>query len=71
VRVVTRAYDAVDGADVLALLTEWRSYRAPNFELIRSRMRSPSIVDARNVWGNAGLAAMGFAYRAIGLRGAR
>jgi UDPglucose 6-dehydrogenase len=49
-RVVAKEYDAVDGADVLVLLTEWRSYRAPNFKEIKKRMRGSVVVDARNVW---------------------
>ena len=52
VKVVDREYDALDGADALILLTEWRSYRAPNFAEIRKRLRSeagkaPLVIDAR------------------------
>ena len=56
VRVVDRDYDAVDGAHALVLLTEWRSYRAPNFAEIRARLLPadgggpPVVVDARNIW---------------------
>ena len=56
VTVVDRDYDALDGAHALVLLTEWRSYRAPNFAEIRKRLREadgggpPTVVDARNVW---------------------
>ena len=56
VKVVDRDYDALDGAHALVLLTEWRSYRAPNFGEIRKRLRDadggapPIVVDARNVW---------------------
>ena len=39
VKVVDRDYDALDGAHALVLLTEWRSYRAPNFGEIRKRLR--------------------------------
>ena len=56
VKVVDRDYDALDGAHALVLLTEWRSYRAPNFAEIRKRLRDadggapPIVVDARNMW---------------------
>src|SRR5579872_754501 len=56
VKVVDREYDALNDADALVLLTEWRSYRAPNFAEIRKRLRtpaaggSPTVVDARNIW---------------------
>jgi len=62
-----RALDAVDDADALLLLTEWRSYRAPDFPALGARMRTRTIVDARNVWGAAGVSALGFAYHSLGL----
>src|SRR5262249_44148128 len=39
VKVVERDYDALEGADALVLLTEWRSYRAPNFAEIKKRLK--------------------------------
>ena len=53
-QVTDRDYDALDGADALVLLTEWLSYRAPNFAEIKKRLRggaqAPLVVDARNIW---------------------
>src|SRR5206468_2743095 len=49
-RVVDAQYDALDDADAVILLTEWRSYRAPNFQDMKRRLRTPIVVDARNVW---------------------
>jgi len=68
VRVAERDYDALDGAHALVLLTEWRSYRAPNFAEIRRRMAggSPLVFDARNVWRPEFATAAGLAYRGIG-----
>lgn len=62
-----RAIDAAEGADALLLLTEWRSYRAPDFPALGARMRTRVLVDARNVWGTAGVSALGFVYHSLGL----
>ncbi len=73
VRVVDRDYDALDGAHALVLLTEWRSYRAPNFAELRRRLRSaddgapPVVVDARNVWRPAEVLRAGLRYQGIGV----
>jgi UDPglucose 6-dehydrogenase len=72
-RVVDRDYDALDGAHALVLLTEWRSYRAPNFVEIRKRLRAddggaaPVVVDARNVWRAADVARAGLRYQGLGV----
>ena len=73
VKVVDADYDALDGADALILLTEWRSYRAPNFAEIRRRLRSdgaraPALVDARNIWRRTDVVRAGLRYQAIGVR---
>ena len=67
-RVVDAQYEALDGADALVLLTEWRSYRAPNFPDIKRRLRTPVVVDARNVWRPAVAIAAGLRYHGIGVR---
>jgi UDPglucose 6-dehydrogenase len=73
VRVVDRDYDALDGAHALVLLTEWRSYRAPNFAEIRRRLRDadggapPTVIDARNVWRASEVARAGLRYQGIGV----
>jgi UDPglucose 6-dehydrogenase len=73
VRVVERDYDALDGAAALILLTEWRSYRAPNFSEIRRRLsgganaREPLVVDARNIWRPADVVRAGLRYQGIGV----
>ncbi|HEV3193930.1 MAG TPA: UDP-glucose/GDP-mannose dehydrogenase family protein [Polyangiaceae bacterium] len=73
VKVVDRDYDAVDGAHALVLLTEWRSYRAPNYAEIRRRMHAaedgspPVVIDGRNVWRPADVARAGLRYQGIGV----
>ena len=66
-RVVDREYDAASGADALVLLTEWRSYRAPNFVELKRRMRGDLLVDARNVWRPAEVQRAGLRYYGIGV----
>ena len=73
VKVVDRDYDALKDADALVLLTEWRSYRAPNFAEIRKRLRDtsdgkpPVVVDARNIWRPADVIRAGLRYQGIGV----
>jgi UDPglucose 6-dehydrogenase len=69
VTVVDRDYDALDGADALVLLTEWLSYRAPDFAAIRRRLggSSPVVVDARNIWRPSDVVAAGLRYVGIGV----
>src|SRR5690606_29143287 len=43
-------YDALNGADALIVLTEWKQYRAPDFEEIKSRLSTPIIFDGRNLY---------------------
>jgi UDPglucose 6-dehydrogenase len=61
-------YDAAVGADALVLVTEWHSYRRPDFQRLHSVMKSPLLVDGRNVWDPVELREMGFRYVGIGRR---
>lgn len=66
--VVARDYDAVDGASVLVVLTEWRTYRAPNFAEIKRRMEPGALlVDARNIWRPQDVTRAGLRYQGIGV----
>ncbi len=73
VTVKERDYDALDGAHALVLLTEWRSYRAPNYGEIKKRLvpgakgEAPLLVDARNVWRPADVQKAGLRYQGIGV----
>ena len=59
-------YDAAVDADALVLLTEWKQFRVPSWSLLHRVMRNPLIVDGRNIYDKAELAAEGFVYMAIG-----
>jgi UDPglucose 6-dehydrogenase len=59
-------YGCVEGADALALVTEWHEFRRPSFERLKAAMRQPVVFDGRNVWNPAELRAAGFTYYGIG-----
>jgi UDPglucose 6-dehydrogenase len=59
-------YDALDGADALAIVTDWNEYRHPDFERIKTSLRRPVIVDGRNLYATAKMAELGFKYHSIG-----
>jgi UDPglucose 6-dehydrogenase len=67
VRIAPAEYDALDGADALVLLTEWRSYRAPNFKEIKKRMRGDLVIDGRNVWRPSEVVRAGLRYQGVGV----
>ena len=59
-------YDALDGAAALALVTEWKPFRYPDFAVVKKRMKQPVIFDGRNLYDPAELAELGFEYFGIG-----
>ncbi|MGE5926218.1 MAG: UDP-glucose dehydrogenase family protein [Gemmatimonadota bacterium] len=59
-------YAAAAGVDALVVVTEWRMYRTPDFERLRSLLRRPLIIDARNLYDPDRMAASGFEYHGIG-----
>ena len=61
-------YDAADGADVFALMTEWRQFRMPAWNVIKKVMRGSAIVDGRNIYDRQELEEQGFSYTRIGER---
>jgi UDPglucose 6-dehydrogenase len=63
----TRQYDALNGADALAIVTEWSEFRNPNFDLMKKRMIQPVIFDGRNLYDPATVREKGFQYSGIGL----
>ena len=65
-----RPYGALEGADGLAIVTEWQEFRNPDFEVMRRLLRQPVIFDGRNLYEPKTLAGYGFTYYAIG-RGKR
>jgi len=59
-------YDALSGADALAIVTDWNEYRHPDFARIRNTLARPVIVDGRNLYDPAKMHALGFSYWSIG-----
>jgi len=66
VHVVDQQYDALDGADALAVVTDWNQFRNPDFGRIKERLKAPIIFDGRNLYSFAIIASQGFAYFSIG-----
>lgn len=58
----TNAYDALQGADALLLLTEWNEFRRPDFDKIKALLKSPVIIDGRNQYDKKSLKALGIEY---------
>jgi UDPglucose 6-dehydrogenase len=58
--------DALKGADALAIVTEWREFRSPDFDAIKAALRTPVIFDGRNLYDPSLLNRLGFRYFAIG-----
>jgi len=61
-----RAFDALRGADALAIMTEWNEFRFPAFERIKAALKKPVIFDGRNLYDGRHMAEMGFVYHSIG-----
>ena len=68
VKYATHAYDALSGADALAIVTEWLEYRNPDFARIKQLLNRPLIVDGRNLYDPVKLGRLGFTYDSIGRR---
>ncbi len=64
------AEDALEGADALAVVTEWHEFRSPDFEHIRDTLANPVIFDGRNVYDPGYLETLGITYYGVG-RGVR
>jgi len=63
---VTKNYDALKGADGLAIVTEWSEFRRPDFEKMRKLMRTPVVFDGRNLFEPDQMKQSGFTYYSIG-----
>lgn len=61
-----RADSALDSADALAIVTEWREFRSPDFDRIREQLREPVIFDGRNLYDPKLMQDQGFRYYGIG-----
>ncbi|MBK9020978.1 MAG: UDP-glucose/GDP-mannose dehydrogenase family protein [Sulfuritalea sp.] len=62
----TTPMEALDGADALVIVTEWKEFRSPDFETIKAKLKTPVIFDGRNLYEPATPRAAGLEYFAIG-----
>ncbi len=67
VEYVKSKYDALDGADALLLVTEWKEFRSPDFEEMKQRLKSPVMFDGRNQFNIEKMKKKGFEYYQIGV----
>lgn len=63
---VERPYEALEGADALVIVTEWKAFRSPDFARVKSLLATPVIVDGRNLYDPAAVEEAGIAYYGIG-----
>ncbi|KJS32199.1 MAG: UDP-glucose 6-dehydrogenase [Desulfatitalea sp. BRH_c12] len=66
VRIMNDQYGPVEGADALAILTDWNQFRNPDFTRIKKLLKAPIVFDGRNLYSSSLLASQGFAYFGIG-----
>ena len=59
-------YDAATGADAVVLVTEWKQFRLPNWENVKSLMAGNIVIDGRNIYNPAEMEQLGFVYSSIG-----
>ena len=59
---------ALEGADALMVLTEWKNFHNPDFEAMKAVMRTPFILDGRNLYNPEALSELGMAYQGVGRR---
>ncbi|QJW84844.1 UDP-glucose/GDP-mannose dehydrogenase family protein [Ramlibacter terrae] len=63
---VAQPLDAAQGADALIVLTEWKNYKSPNLRALKNALRSPLVLDGRNIYEPHAMAAAGLTYMGIG-----
>ncbi len=67
IKLLDRAYDALDGAHALVISTEWNQFRTPDFDEIKRRLAKPVIFDGRNLYKPSRMHELGFTYRCVGV----
>jgi UDPglucose 6-dehydrogenase len=65
-RLVTDQYDALKGVDAMVLVTDWKSFRHPDYDRMRKLMKNPIIFDGRNQYEPMVILNAGFEYHGIG-----
>ena len=66
IRYAQTNYEALENADALILITEWNAFRNPDFQRMRSLLKSPVIFDGRNQYNPQEMKELGFLYFGIG-----
>jgi len=66
VEYTTGPYLALEGADALVIITEWNEFRALDFERVKAALKSPIVVDLRNIYDPAEMKEAGLAYTSVG-----
>ncbi len=67
-QICARAEEALEGADVLAVVTEWIEFRSPDFDDIRARLNYPAVFDGRNIYDPKAVTSAGLAHYSVGRR---
>src|SRR3546814_19560954 len=60
------AYEAITGADAVAILTEWNEFRGLHMKRVKELMKAPVMIDLRNIYNPADMRAAGFSYSSVG-----
>ncbi len=66
IQICDKSYDALTGADALAVVTEWNEFREPDFKRMKSLLKAPVVFDGRNIYSPEQMHALGFSYFSIG-----
>jgi UDPglucose 6-dehydrogenase len=66
VKYCDNAYEAMEGAEALAIVTEWNEFRALDLDRVKSVLKQPVVIDLRNIYPPADMAAAGFKYVCVG-----
>jgi len=66
IAICDKSYDALAGADALAIVTEWNEFREPDFGKMKSLLKSPVVFDGRNIYSPEHMRELGFTYFSIG-----
>ncbi len=68
VKLASSAMEALDGVDALAIVTEWKTFRAPDFAAMKAALKTPVVFDGRNLYEPDAMHELGFEYYPIGRR---
>jgi UDPglucose 6-dehydrogenase len=60
------AYETLEGADALVIVTEWQEFRSPDFQVLKEKLGDSLVIDGRNLYEPETVEALGLKYYAIG-----